>query len=55
MPDGGFIRCAQEIYRNEGVRGFWVGFSACSYRAFLVGAVEFTAYEVACEWMGSKK
>lgn len=49
IPDGGFIRCSQEIYRNNGVRGFWIGFAACSYRAFIVGAIKFTAYELASQ------
>jgi hypothetical protein len=47
IPDGGFIRCSQEIYRNKGVQGFWKGFAACSYRAVIVGATKFLAYELA--------
>ena len=47
IPDGGFIRCSQEIYRSKGVHGFWKGFAACSYRAVIVGATKFLAYELA--------
>jgi len=35
------------IYAKGGLKGFWVGFTACVYRAWLVGAVELSSYELA--------
>jgi solute carrier family 25 carnitine/acylcarnitine transporter 20/29 len=45
--DGGFMACAREIMATEGIRGFWVGFSACSVRAVIANAFTFLAYEQA--------
>lgn len=45
--DGGFTNCTMEIYRQEGLRGFWRGFSACAMRAVFANAVGFYAYESA--------
>eukprot|EP01027_Heterolobosea_sp_BB2_P008744 GEZU01012980.1.p1 GENE.GEZU01012980.1~~GEZU01012980.1.p1 ORF type:complete len:301 (+),score=46.39 GEZU01012980.1:795-1697(+) len=43
--DGGFFDCARQIYREEGARGFWVGFSPTIIRAFWANACTFVAYE----------
>ena len=45
IRDGGFIRCAQSIYRKKGLKGFFVGFGACAVRGVIVGAVELTTYD----------
>lgn len=45
--DGGVISCAKDIWRQEGLRGFWRGFSACTMRAMIANAFTFVAYEEA--------
>ncbi|CDW91307.1 UNKNOWN [Stylonychia lemnae] len=46
IPDGGIVKCAQHIYRNEGgMRAFWRGFSACSVRSSLNGSISYLVYE----------
>jgi len=47
IKDGGIISCAKDIYRHEGLRGFWRGFSACTMRAGIANAFTFVAYEEA--------
>jgi len=47
FKDGGIINCAKDIYRHEGFRGFWRGFSACTMRAMIANAFTFVAYEEA--------
>jgi len=47
FKDGGIINCAKDIYRHEGLRGFWRGFSACTMRAMIANAFTFVAYEEA--------
>lgn len=47
LRDGGIISCAKDIYRHEGARGFWIGFSACTMRAAIANAFTFVAYEEA--------
>ena len=47
VPDGGFIQCAQHIYKLEGHQGFWRGFVACSIRAVVANAFMFASYEFA--------
>ena len=42
------IECAKFIYNNEnGIKGFWRGFSACSARAVFANSFMFVAYEYA--------
>ena len=45
--DGGTIACTLEIWRKEGIRGYWTGFSACALRAVIANAFTFLAYEQA--------
>jgi len=45
--DGGLIECTKEIWRKEGMRGVWTGFSACQIRAVIANAFTFLAYEQA--------
>lgn len=45
VPDGGFIKCAKDIYRLNGAMGFWKGFASAGSRGVLVGAVELSVYE----------
>jgi solute carrier family 25 carnitine/acylcarnitine transporter 20/29 len=47
LPDGGMVNCGREIYRAEGMRGFWQGFSACTARAIFANSLMFAAYEFA--------
>ena len=39
--------CAKEIYASAGVRGFFVGFSACALRAMPANAAAFGGFELA--------
>lgn len=43
--DNGIIDCGRKIWQQEGMRGFWKGFSACSIRAIFSEAVTFFAYD----------
>jgi hypothetical protein len=45
LRDGGFVNCAQDIYRKQGKWGFWAGFRACGFRGAIVGSVKFVVYE----------
>lgn len=47
LKDGGFVECAREIYKKDGLLGFWRGFSVCGTRAVFANAVGFYAYEKA--------
>ena len=47
IPDGGIMNCSAEIYRTEGFKGFWQGFSACSSRAIIANSLMFMTYEFA--------
>ncbi len=47
IKDGGIISCARDIYKHEGWKGFWRGFSACTMRAMIANAFTFVAYEEA--------
>jgi solute carrier family 25 carnitine/acylcarnitine transporter 20/29 len=51
LRDGGTVDCAKEIWRKDGWRGFWVGFSACATRAFIANAFTFLAYEQAKKYL----
>lgn len=43
--DNGIIDCGRKIWQQEGMRGFWKGFSACSIRATFSEAVTFFVYD----------
>jgi len=43
--DNGIIDCFKKTIRNEGIAGFWKGFSACAIRATFAEAITFTVYE----------
>lgn len=43
--DGGFFDCARGMLKNEGVRSFFRGYSACALRAFPANAASFLGYE----------
>ena len=43
--DNGIIDCFRKTLRNEGIAGFWKGFSACAIRATFAEAITFTVYE----------
>jgi len=45
--DGGFWACGAHIYREEGVMGFWKGFTPCAIRAVVANSVLFCGYEFA--------
>mmetsp|Transcript_24438 Transcript_24438/g.24163 ORF Transcript_24438/g.24163 Transcript_24438/m.24163 type:complete len:176 (-) Transcript_24438:8-535(-) len=47
--DGGFYKMTKLIYKEEGWRGFWVGFSACTIRSTIPNGFGFLAYELAYE------
>lgn len=47
VPDGGMINCGKSIYQEEGLKGFWRGFSACTARAVIANSFMFVAYEFA--------
>ncbi|KAM9968010.1 hypothetical protein ACTFIW_002441 [Dictyostelium discoideum] len=41
----GMIDCAKHIYRVDGLKGFWKGFSPCLLRTFPANGATFVAYE----------
>jgi len=41
----GIIDCASKIWRTEGWRGFWKGYSVCLFRSFPTNAAGFFSYE----------
>jgi len=43
--DNGIIDCFRKTLRNEGMAGFWKGFSACAIRATFAEAITFTVYD----------
>ena len=43
----GFMGAAREVYRNQGVRGFFVGFLPCILRAVPANAAAFSCFEIA--------
>jgi len=45
LRDGGIINCAKDIWRYEGMHGFWRGFSACAMRSIVSEACTFFVYE----------
>lgn len=49
--DGGMAAAAREIYREAGVRGFFIGFGPCVGRAVPANAVGFLVYESVAEWL----
>jgi solute carrier family 25 carnitine/acylcarnitine transporter 20/29 len=49
--DGGFIDCAKLIYKEQGISGFWRGFSACTIRALLSNSVLFLSYETSKNYL----
>jgi len=49
LPDGGIVSCSKQIWKAEGWRGFWKGFSPCALRAFPANAAGFLAYETTAE------
>mmetsp|Transcript_7314 Transcript_7314/g.13524 ORF Transcript_7314/g.13524 Transcript_7314/m.13524 type:complete len:259 (-) Transcript_7314:2041-2817(-) len=44
--DGGFKDVSKHIWKEEGLRGFWKGFSPCAIRAMIANGFGFLAYEV---------
>jgi len=51
MKDGGWIKCTQDIYQNQGLKGFYQGFSACGTRAVIANAFTFLVYEKAKKFL----
>ena len=49
VPDGGTINAGIEIYKENGLYGFWKGYSACASRAVLANLVMFALYEPCCK------
>lgn len=45
LPDGGFISCGKEIYRQAGIKGFFVGLKPCLVRAVVANAFGIAVYE----------
>ena len=50
--DGGFYRACKAVYRTQGWRGFWRGFTPCALRAMLANGWGFLAYEYSKKWLG---
>jgi solute carrier family 25 carnitine/acylcarnitine transporter 20/29 len=44
LPDGGFLDCWREIYRENGVKGFFRGILPCFMRAFIANGFMIVAY-----------
>ena len=49
--DGGFKYLCKEIWRNEGWRGFWKGFSACTLRATIPNGFGFLANDLTMNFL----
>lgn len=47
FPDGGIMKCADEIYKKSGWKGFTKGMSACVTKGFIAEALVFCTYEKA--------
>lgn len=45
LKDGGIISCTKDIWRTDGMPGFWRGFSACALRSIISEAFSFLVYE----------
>jgi len=45
IRDGGIISCGKDIWKYEGMHGFWRGFSACAMRSIVSEACTFFVYE----------
>ncbi|PYH84222.1 mitochondrial carrier protein [Aspergillus uvarum CBS 121591] len=43
--DAGSIQVAREVYQTEGLKAFYRGLGVCSFRAFIVNAVQWATYE----------
>lgn len=48
----GMVDCAQQIYRQQGIPGFYRGFLPCLLRAAPVNASTFLAFELAMRMLG---
>ena len=49
--DGGFVYLCKEIWRTEGWRGFWKGFSACTLRATIPNGFGFLANDLTMDFL----
>jgi len=45
--DGGCYDCIAKIYKKSGFKGFWIGITACLYRAVIANAIGIALYEEA--------
>jgi len=45
INDGGIINCTKDIWRQQGLLGFWKGFGITAVRGFIANAATFLAYE----------
>lgn len=45
IPDGGFISCAKDLIRTEGIRSMFKGFVPQTYQAIIGNAFMFLSYE----------
>ena len=52
--DGGFTYMARLIWRTEGWRGFWRGFSACAIRATIPNGFGFLAHDLSMGFMNER-
>ncbi len=43
--DGGFYDCARQIYKSNGLKGFWIGIEPCLVRAAIANAFGIALYE----------
>lgn len=43
--DGGFTKCARDIYKTDGWNGFFRGLTPCLIRAYVANAIGFYIYE----------
>ncbi|RAK71831.1 putative mitochondrial carrier protein [Aspergillus fijiensis CBS 313.89] len=43
--DASSIKVAREVYQTEGLKAFYRGLGVCSFRAFIVNAVQWATYE----------
>eukprot|EP00761_Pharyngomonas_kirbyi_P001954 gb/GECH01001958.1/.p1 GENE.gb/GECH01001958.1/~~gb/GECH01001958.1/.p1 ORF type:complete len:376 (+),score=79.15 gb/GECH01001958.1/:1-1128(+) len=49
--DGGFFDCGRQIWKQEGWRGYWRGFTPTIVRAFWANAATFLAYEMSMKML----
>ncbi len=47
------VEVARDIWRENGLRGFYRGVGVCSLRAFVVNAIQWYAYEWIMAWLGT--